>query len=184
MPYRIDPADSLCVQVERSEGWERLGCHETAAEASAQLTALNINVDEAKLASGILTKIDTDRQIAFGWAYTAQIGEKLIIDHSGDFIDEEAIPFLEDAVYEFVLESREADEMHERFTGVGKIVESVILTPEKMKAMGIEGERVGWWVGFKVEDEGVWAKVKDGTYAAFSIRGFWDTDEPDDATAN
>ncbi|HKI82640.1 MAG TPA: XkdF-like putative serine protease domain-containing protein, partial [Pseudodesulfovibrio sp.] len=76
---------------------------------------------ETPIASGTLTKIDADRQIAFGWAYTAQIGDKLIVDHSGDFIDEEAIPYLEDAVYEFVLESREADEMHERFTGVGKI---------------------------------------------------------------
>lgn len=139
---------------------------------------------EAKIASGVFTKVDADRQIAFGWAYTAQIGDKLIVDHSGDYVDEDAIPYLEDAVYEFVLSSREADEMHERFTGVGKIVESVILTPAKMKDMGIEGERIGWWVGFKVEDKGVWAKVKDGTYSAFSIRGFWDKDEVDDATAD
>jgi len=140
--------------------------------------------NQASIASGVFTKVDAERQIAFGWAYTAQIGDKLVVDHSGDYIDDEAIPYLEDAVYSFVLESREADEMHERFEGVGKIVESVLLTPEKMAAMGIQGERIGWWVGFHVEDGAVWAKVRDGTYPAFSIRGLWDKDEPDDATAN
>ena len=30
---------------------------------------------------------------------------------------------------------------------------------------------VGWWIGFKVTDEDVWAKVKDGTYPMFSIEG-------------
>jgi hypothetical protein len=184
MPYRIDPSDDRCVQVQSSEGWERLNCHDTQAEATAHLTALNLNVEEKQFASGEFQKIDAERQIAFGWAYTAAIGDKLVVDHSGDFVDEEAIPFLEDAVYEFVLESREADEMHERFTGVGKIVESVLFTPEKMKVMGIEGERIGWWVGFFISDEEVWGKVKDGTYPAFSVRGLWDKDEPSDATAN
>ena len=30
---------------------------------------------------------------------------------------------------------------------------------------------VGWWIGFKIEDEAAWAKVKDGTYSMFSIEG-------------
>lgn len=29
----------------------------------------------------------------------------------------------------------------------------------------------GWWIGFKVTDDDVWAKVKDGTYPMFSIEG-------------
>jgi hypothetical protein len=29
----------------------------------------------------------------------------------------------------------------------------------------------GWWVGFKIDDPGVWGKVKDGTYNMFSIEG-------------
>lgn len=137
---------------------------------------------ETKLASGEFAKIDEDRQIAMGWAYVAQIGDKLVVDHSGDYIDAESLPDLENAVHEFVLESREADEMHQRFEGVGKIAGSLMLTPEKMKAMGIEGDRIGWWVEIHVEDAEVWAKVKDGTYPAFSIRGLWDKDEPDGAT--
>ena len=127
--------------------------------------------DTAEIARGSFSKVDPERRLCFGWAYTAQKGEALVIDKSGDFVDDEAMPDLEDAVYEYVLTSREADEMHVRTTGVAKLVESVILTPEKLEKMGLEGERVGWWVGFRVEDDAVWKAVKDGTYPMFSIRG-------------
>lgn len=126
--------------------------------------------EDHTFAKGEFAKLDEERQIAFGWAYVASIAGELLVDHSGDFVDEVALPHLEDSVYKFVLESRAADEMHARFEGVGYLVESVMLTPEKMEAMGVEGDRVGWWVGFKLADD-VWAKVKDGTYPSFSIRG-------------
>lgn len=93
------------------------------------------------------------------------------MDKSGDFVDAEVLGDLEDAVYDYVLASREADEMHVKLTGVAKIVESVMLTPDKLEKMGLSGDRVGWWVGFRVEDDAVWKKVKDGTYPMFSIRG-------------
>ena len=62
--------------------------------------------------------------------------------------------------------------MHER-GGVATLVESVVFTEEKQRAMGIpEGTLpVGWWIGFKVLDADVWEKVKDGTYSMFSIEG-------------
>ena len=62
--------------------------------------------------------------------------------------------------------------MHER-GGVAELVESVVFTEEKTKAMGIpEGTvPVGWWIGFKVKDDNVWEKVKDGIYSMFSIEG-------------
>lgn len=116
-------------------------------------------------------KLDADRQLAFGWAYVADDDGVVVVDHSGDFVDKAALPDLEDAVYEYVLESREGDEMHVRTTGVAKLVESVLITPEKLEAMGLTGGRTGWWVGYKVEDADVWAKVKSGDYPALSIRG-------------
>lgn len=62
--------------------------------------------------------------------------------------------------------------MHER-GGVAVLVESVVFTEEKMRAMGIPAGTVpvGWWIGFRVLDEEVWEKVKDGTYLMFSIEG-------------
>ena len=121
--------------------------------------------------SGDFAKVDDDRRLAFGWAYVADDNGDVVIDHSGDYIDKVALPELEQAAYDYVLHSREADEMHEVLTGIAKVVESVMITPEKLAAMGLEGTRTGWWIGFKVEDEGVWEKVKSGQYSAFSIRG-------------
>ncbi len=62
--------------------------------------------------------------------------------------------------------------MHER-GDCAVLVESVVFTEEKMKAMGIpEGTLpVGWWIGFFVTDDDVWEKVKNGTYPMFSIEG-------------
>lgn len=67
---------------------------------------------------------------------------------------------------------REGGEMHER-GGAAVLVESVVFTEEKMQAMGIPAGTlpIGWWIGFKVTDEDVWEKVKDGTYPMFSIEG-------------
>lgn len=121
--------------------------------------------------SGDFAKVDDERRLAFGWAYVADDDGVVVADHSGDFVDKLALPDLEDAAYDYVLKSREADEMHVRLSGVAQLVESVMITPEKMSAMGMTGTRTGWWVGFKVQDDGVWQKVKDGTYSAFSIRG-------------
>ena len=120
---------------------------------------------------GEFTKLDVERRLAFGWAYVAEDDGQVITDHSGDFIDKAAFPDLENATYEYVLKSREADEMHEVFEGIAQLVESLVLTPEKAEAMGIVTKRFGIWVGFKIQDDDVWAKVKDGTYPAFSIRG-------------
>jgi hypothetical protein len=45
--------------------------------------------------------------------------------------------------------------------------------------MGIDATAApaGWWVGFKVDDPEVWAKVESGEYKMFSIGGTA-TEEP------
>lgn len=117
-----------------------------------------------------ITKSDDDQMLAFGWANVSmRVGDELIEDWQEDIIEPEE---LEAAAYEFVELYREGGEMHER-GGVATLIESVVFTKEKQKALGIpEGVLpVGWWLGFKVTDKGVWEKVKDGTYSMFSIEG-------------
>lgn len=121
--------------------------------------------------TGSFEKLDDERRLAFGWAYVSEDNGQLVLDHSGDFVDKAALSDLEDAVYDYVLHSREGDEMHVRMSGVAKLVESVLITPEKLQAMGLQGTRTGWWVGFKVLAEDVWRKVKAGNLPAFSITG-------------
>jgi len=122
---------------------------------------------------GEFCKLDDERRLAFGWAYVARKADGAqVVDHSGDVITPDDWTAFEDAAYDYVIESRDADEMHER-RGVGTLVESIVMTPEKAAAMGMsDGDMpLGWWTGFRITDDGVWAKIKDGTYPAFSITG-------------
>lgn len=119
-----------------------------------------------------IAKMDDDKRLVFGWAsisVTAD-GEQLE-DLQKDLIDPED---LEEAVYEYVLNFRDTGEQHNpNLRKKGKLVESCVFTLEKQRAMGIpEGTiPVGWWIGFKIEDDAAWEKVKDGTYRMFSIEG-------------
>ena len=117
-----------------------------------------------------ITKKDEEKQYVFGWAKIAvdENGNQLI-DRQNDLIDPEE---LEQTAYTYVEFYREAGEMHER-GGAGVLIESIIFTKEKMKSLGIEEGTLpeGWWVGFHITDNEVWAKIKDGTYTMFSIEG-------------
>ena len=127
------------------------------------------NPDIAKRKFAI-AKSDDDRHLAFGWANVSiRAGGEVIEDWQEDIIEPEE---LERAAYNFVELYREGGEMHER-GGAAVLVESVVFTEEKLAAMGIPAGTlpVGWWIGFKVLDDDVWEKVKDGTYSMFSIEG-------------
>lgn len=115
-------------------------------------------------------KVDTDQRLAFGWLYQCKRADgSLVVDHSGEIIE---IEELEKATYRFALESRRAGEMH-KIIGVGRLVEVICFTPEKKRALGIPDGLLpdGTWVGFKIDDDGVWAGVKSGRYKMLSLGG-------------
>lgn len=167
MPYRLDPTNSGCVQVNKNGTWERVKCHDTEEKAAAHLTALKSNVHKRITAD--IAKLDEDRMIAFGWASVVKKDGVPVVDSQDDIMDEYA---LEESVYDYVLISRDADEMHQK-RGVGRLVESMYFTEEKIEKLGLPPGSLptGWWVGFKVDNPDVWAKVKSGEYRMFSIFG-------------
>lgn len=115
-------------------------------------------------------KFDDDRQYVFGWASVAITKDgHQVEDLQHDLIDPED---LAEAAYQFALNYRETGVMHQG-EAVGQLIESFMVTPEKLQAMGLEGDALpqGLWVGFHVPDTEVFAKIKDGTFAAFSIQG-------------
>lgn len=117
-----------------------------------------------------IQKVDEDKRLVFGWAnVSVTVDGEQVVDYQEDLIDPDV---LETATYKFVELYRDGGEMHER-TGVAVLVESVILTEEKQAAMGLAADTlpVGWWVGFRVTDDDVWQKVKNGEYSMFSIGG-------------
>lgn len=118
-----------------------------------------------------ITKVDDDQRLVFGWASIGIDKDGAVIeDRQGDILDD--VEEIEKAAYDFVLHSRDGGEMHVR-KGVSTLVESVVFTPEKTRAMGIPDGTVptGWWVGYKVTDDEVWKAVKDGRYRMFSVHG-------------
>jgi hypothetical protein len=126
-----------------------------------------------------IAKYDDDQQIVFGWA-SVSIGKdgKLVVDREGDVIEPDV---LETAAYDFVLNSRRGDDLHDEVTK-SHLVESMVFTREKMAKMGLTFLDAGvrksdtpvcmWWTGFYVPDASDWSAIKLGKRAAFSIGGF------------
>jgi hypothetical protein len=115
-----------------------------------------------------IAKVDDGRRLVFGWGNVTTVGGRLVKDLQDDVIPTDE---LEDAAYRFVLNVREAGDVHMRRTGIGKLVESVFFSAEKQRAIGIDLGFEAWWLGFRIDDDTVWAKVRSGTYKSFSIGG-------------
>lgn len=115
-------------------------------------------------------KVDEEQRTVFGWASVAMLNEdEPVVDLQDDTIDGAT---LEKAAYEYVRRYRVVNDMH-RGPAVGDLVESFVLTPEKLKAMGLKRDgapAVGMWVGYKL-DETEWAAFKRGERPMFSIEG-------------
>jgi hypothetical protein len=117
-----------------------------------------------------IVKIDTDERLVFGWANVSitKSGEQ-ITDHHDHQIDPQDLEY---AAYLYCLKFREADAMHTDEVR-GHLVESFFVTPQKLEKMGLAPDALpqGWWVGFYVDDDDAWEKVKNGTFKMFSIAG-------------
>lgn len=116
---------------------------------------------------GSISKVDARK--VFGWASVAVDAAGVpVVDHQGDVIP---VSELEQAAYSYVHDSGDASELHGK-RGVAKLIESVVLTPEKRVAMKLDGTgHTAWWVGFDISDDSVLAKAASGAYPEFSIGG-------------
>jgi hypothetical protein len=112
-------------------------------------------------------KMGDDKRLVYAWAYVCEEGGEQVVDHSGDIIDADD---MEKMAYDFMESYREGGERHEK-TGVATAVASMPFTKEVQEALGVDIGKVGWFIIFKVHDNEVWEKVKDGTYKMLSIGG-------------
>lgn len=122
---------------------------------------------------GTIAKLDEAQGLVYGWASVVVKDGETVVDRQGDIIEPEV---LEAAAVDFMLNHRAAGEMHEGGP-VGQIVESMVVTPEKLEAMGVPNEiaqavPTGFWIGVKLDPDGeTFAKVKSGELSMFSIQG-------------
>jgi hypothetical protein len=131
--------------------------------------------------SGEIAKVDADKRQVFGFCSVTEVNGQPVVDRQGDYLPLEEV---EKSAYTYVLESRKGGDMHARVTKglstewsqpkhTADLIESVVFTPEKLDAMGLISKTgsLGWWVGFKVNDDEQWNLVKSGQRTAFSIHG-------------
>lgn len=135
-------------------------------------TTLLQNISNDNFLDFNISKSDEEKRLVFGWALVSATADgQQIIDHQGDIVDQDE---LEEGAYEYVLNFRDAGEEHiGTLRKKARMVESVVFTEEKLKAMGIPLGTVpyGWWIGFYVDDDDTWEKIKSGHYKMFSIEG-------------
>ena len=140
------------------------------AAVNKRLDEALLDLDAAVELRAAITKSDDTQQRLFGWASIAvrKDGEALI-DLQGDLID---ITDLENAWYDYVLESGELNVMHQGPVR-GYLIESMVFTPEKLAALGLPADStpLGAWVGYHIPDAEDYAVVKQLGYFMFSIEG-------------
>lgn len=116
---------------------------------------------------GQILKADDEQRMVYGWASVVTEKGEPVIDRQGDVIEPDT---LVKAVNNFMEHVRVGKTMHVgEQTGV--IVHSMPITKEIGEALGIQSDREGWIVAYKVYDDAVWDMVKSGELAAFSIGG-------------
>lgn len=118
-----------------------------------------------------IAKIDLDKRQVFGWAKIAiRKDGSTLVDWQDDVVEVET---LEEAVYKFALHYRDSGADHTKGVYTGKMIESFMVTKSKLQAMGLAENALplGWWVGFQIDDDAAWEKVKKGDYQMFSIEG-------------
>jgi len=132
--------------------------------------------------TGSITGVNDEKRQVFGWASIVEKNGNPVVDLQGDYI---TIGELEKAAYDYVHKSRVGGAMHRRVDANGNVIEkndrpyhaadlieSFVVTPEKIEKMGLSSSTpVGWWVGFKVNDDDAWQSVKSGDWKGFSVHG-------------
>jgi Putative phage serine protease XkdF len=124
--------------------------------------------------TGTIEKMDTEKRQVFGYCTVTHVNGEAVVDRQGDYVPLDEI---EKAAYTYVVQSRKGGDMHARDGEMplhtSDMIESFIVTPEKLEKMGLDPNAVphGWWVGFQVNDDKQWDMVKNGERTAFSIHG-------------
>lgn len=120
-----------------------------------------------------ISKIDDELRCVYGWASVNTEGGQTVTDSQGDQISDAEMT---KAAHGFMADSRVGGVMHfNKDDGtphrVGSVVESMVLTPDVQKALGVDLGKTGWFLGYHVTDPDAWALVKSKTLRAFSIGG-------------
>lgn len=120
-----------------------------------------------------ITKFNDELRTVYGWASVNAEDGTLVTDTQDDQVEDAE---LIKAAHDFVSSSRAGGVLHARSAAgtahrMGDVVESLVLTPDIQKALGVDLGKTGWFIGYRVNDDDAWELVKSGKLKAFSIGG-------------
>ena len=124
-------------------------------------TGITVSLDATIL------KADDEQRIVYGWVSVYAENGTQVVDRQGDQISEAEVVKM---AHRFVTEARVAKRMHGGSED-GTVVESVVLTADLQKALGISLGKEGWLIGMHVKDDDAWEAVKGGKIKGLSIGG-------------
>ena len=127
-----------------------------------------LSKDDKHMLYGVILRADFPIYRAYG-------DEEFYIEFDGEAIERLERKYMKNFA------QRNWTKEHMDFAEGLTLTESWIVTDlehDKSKALGLEGVSVGSWVGgCLVDDNEIWAQVKEGTYTGFSVEAFCDLEE-------
>lgn len=161
-------ANAVLAQCEKDKGSD---CEGKAIRIANSQVGKSLGIEDLTLVvEASIAKADDAQQRLFGWASIAvrKDGQQ-IEDLQGDLID---IEELEEAFYDYVLESGELNILH-KGDCQGKLIEAIVFTPEKLAALGLAPDALplGAWCGYYIPDRECYQMIKSQGFVMFSIEG-------------
>ena len=190
MPYASNDALPAAVRSKLTDHqqtvWRRVwndvyARHSDEARAFASAwAAVNRMSDKSWSGEFEVKKTVEDQRIVYGWLMVSKTADgKDYVDLQDDHIPEAV---MEDALHQYVIESRRGDDMHS-VEGTAKLIAAMPFTTEIKAALGIPDGIMpsGAFVGYKIVSEEVWKAIKSGERIGFSVGGMCTKQEITDA---
>lgn len=140
------------------------------AERVAKARLLLVSPPPSITSSVSIVKSVPAKNQVFGWASVVTTGGAEYTDSEGHSID---LADLEKAAYDSIVTLTQGDAANDTHDSppFGRMIESMVYTPEKIEALGLpESFQKGWWVGLELPPDR-YASVLSGDRLMFSIEG-------------
>lgn len=151
----------------KEEPAARIEIVDDEGKPTGQMVGHKLSTVSKSAIEGEILKVDEEQRLIYGWASVITEKGEYVVDRQGDVIDGNT---LTKAVNKFMEHVRVGKTMHNGGE-TGKVIHSLPITKEICDALGIQCDREGWVVAYKVYDDNVWQRVKSGELRAFSIGG-------------
>ncbi len=109
---------------------------------------------------------DNAAQVFYAWASVIEKDGVEVVDHDGDSWSESE---MEATAWAFCAAGGAHGNRHASIAEGSELVGSLPFTKDLQQALGVELDRVGWLLGFRVADAALWSDIDSGVLPMVSI---------------